>query len=620
MLRNDRRVAIGCWLAAGFPIAISFLQSVIALLGADADSLPILGTIKQSFDTIAVLDAAGDIFRNNDVIVFALFILIALSWLGIGITMILLEERQFSYATAGFVTLFLILFFLVYTPLFQEDIPISQLITFVSIPIFTVGAVWLSVTSYEWESALEDETTNLLAESSDTATQARLQFEEKIAEEADAKTRELLLPVAADAVSEFEDTITEFKSECDRIEQDCEELLDGTSMTGTESRNQQAKSLQAEANKLDPQSRAQTALATFRTALAQELESEFGDFELKSRYGVIYKIRNLGAYNELNLPDEPTVQIGGDAHELGNYFRQRIEIGTPLPDVARAVDQTKQHTEELRETIQREEQRFDDQLSIIRDNFSEANDAVSRMEQSSGDRLAEILFEKRFGSGEPPFPTKIDVDNKTDGAKQALHDCRFERAHRRITDAAESSDVIKRIALFFSDSIIPTIKHGSGSIPIPDYVGTEVVEKMKPEIEQVYDVKYNLEDGELKIKAPEGSAQMNTPEQHDRPHKAHSQEDVSQEDVLYLLRELRRSASESDKMDTVVLQLGEYPEKFSNEKFLEEIEAFCSRQSQISEISIPDVDPGYVELTVNEESNTYQAIADVCKRYQAQFG
>lgn len=616
MIWNDRRVAIGCWLAAGLPILGTFLQATLALFGVDAFSIPVIGELKTFIDTIEVFDVAGDVFRDNDIVVFVLFILVALSWLGVGAGMFGFQHRQATYAAAGLVTVFLVLFFLVYLPLFRSDISTPQLLGFVSIPLLTVGAVWTGVISYEWTATLEAETTELLRETKEAAVQARHKFDKRVEQEADQTTLDLLSGVAPAAVAVFEEETEAFRTDCEEIEQEVAEFLKGD--VPTQNRHRQAAQLHESAMGLSPIDRTNDATETLRQQLRQEIQTEFGKIRPSSPYDESYVVRNMGRYNELELDEGgPPVQIGGNAHELDKRLVEMIDTGRPLPEVAQSADRASRHLEDLIGEIRRAETKFIDRIDEIDATLSEASNALSRIDPGVAERLDEILFEKRFGDEKPPFPTEIDVRDQIVKAKSALHACRFDRAQRTASDALDDAHQVKKIAVFFSDSVIPTIKHGEGSIPIPPDVGSEVVEKMGIEIRQTYDTEYTIANGTLSI----DSGGETTPVESEQRTAGQSSRSGEKrpEDVLYLLRELQTQASDSNARGTATIQLGEYPEKFSDEEVVQELEAFCSRQSSISEVEMPDTEPGYIKIVAAEDESIRSVLTTVYDQYHEQY-
>lgn len=618
MLQNDRRVAIGCWVLAGLPIVATFVQALLALVGIEAVSIPVIGELKQTLDTVEVFDAAGVIFRDNDVAVFGLFILVALSWLAVAGGMFVLEDRQFSYAAAGLVTVFLALFFLVYSPLLWEGVPALQLVGFVTIPVVAVGAIWVSVTAYEWTATVESEVRELLNEARERTEQARLEFEETVRAGADANTLDQLADGAPRAVSAFEETTEEFEASCLEIREEADRLLDGR-QPGSRNQLQEATRLRDEANALAPRDQAQSALDQLRADLTQELRSEYGTLSVRSEYGQRYAIRNMGQYNELSVPElqGPPIQIGGSAHELGERLGAAVDTGTPLPDIALAVEQATTQIEAMREEIERHETEFVESVEAVETALADTESALSRVEESVADRLGEMLFENRFGDEEPPFPTEVEIRERLDEAKADLHNCRFERALRAAEACASDAAQVKQIGVFFANSVVPTIEHGSGSIPIPTDVGTAVVEKMGTEIRQAYDVQYAVEGDSLSIDTTD--EQTTTPETTETTTQSRSG-GPPPEDVLYLLRELDRAANEGETTETVTIQLGEYPEKFATGEVTDAVTSFCARQTSIADVDAPDAEPGYIKLVVDDDESPSRVLSELCERYREQFG
>ncbi|MFC7058535.1 hypothetical protein [Halovenus salina] len=619
MLQNDRRVAVGCWVLAGLPIVATFVQALLALVGIEAVSIPVIGELKQTLDTVEVFDAAGVVFRDNDVAVFGLFILVALSWLAVAVGMFVLEDRQFSYAAAGLVTVFLALFSLVYSPLLWEGVPALQLVGFVTIPVVAVGSIWVSVTAYEWTVTVESEVRELLTEAREQAEQARLEFEDTVRAAADAKTLDQLSEGAPRAVSAFDETTESFETTCLEIQDEADRLLAG-GQPGSRNQLQEATQLRDEADALAPRDQAQSALDQFRADLAQELRTEYGTLSVRSEYGQQYAVRNMGGYNELSVPDlqGPPVQIGGSAHELGERLGEAVDSGTPLPDIALAVEQARTHIESMREEVERHESQFAGSVEAVETALSDTESALSRVEETVADRLGEMLFESRFGDEEPPFPTEVAIRERLDEAKADLHNCRFERAHRSAEECASDAAQIKQIGVFFANSVAPTIEHGSGSIPIPTDVGADVIGKMGTEIRQAYDVQYTIEGDTLSIDTADEQTTV-TAETTETTTQSRSG-GPPPEDVLYLLRELDRAANEGEPSETVTIQLGEYPEKFAAGEVTDAVESFCARQTKIAEVEAPDAEPGYIKLVVDDNESPSRVLSELCDRYREQFG
>lgn len=620
MLQNDRQVATGFWLVAGVPIIAAFLQSVLAVAGIDAVTIPIVGELKQTLTTVEVFDIAGTVFRNNNLSVFGLFILVAFSWIGVGVSMLSLENRQFTYAAAGLVTVFLALFFLVYSPLLSEGIPAIQLLGFIAIPVISVGSIWLSVISYEWTTTLNSEAIDILTETRRRAEEAQQEFESEIKNQADERTLDMLAQAAPESVAEFKQSRNSFLQECKDIQNNADQVASESDGPTGQDRLRQAKQLRSKAKGLNPIEKVEASTDNLRVNIERELRNELAVSSPSSTYDRSYTVRNLNEYNELSLPEieGPPVQLGVSESELEEQLIVALDSGTPLPDIAQAVNKAAQRISKIEHEIKHHESKFDDQLHTIETTLSDAETALSRIDTSVGERLREILFEDRFGDKDPPFPTKIDIHNRVDEAKTALHNCRFDRALRLIDTGITDAKQIKQIVLFFTDSVIPTIDHGSGSIPIPTDVSPELIEKMGPEILQTYDVTYTIDDQTLNIDTDEETTNTANHATEARQ-QSHAGEGPPPEDVLYLLRELRQAVDESDAQGTGTIQLAEYPEKFAQEKITDVITSFLARQNQIAEVSAPSTDPGYIKITVTDNESASRALTDICDRYREQY-
>lgn len=623
MVQNDSRIAFACWFGAGIPILASFVQAVFALVGIDALDIPVVGTLKETLDTVEVLDVAGVVFRGSDTAVLVLFVLVALSWLAIGGTMFLLGHRQGTYAASGLVTLFLVLFLLVYSPLFFADVPLPQVLGFVSIPLVVVGVVWVGVSAYPWSETVDAETASVLSATRDRTNTALQTFQGKVGEATDEKTLEWVQHAAPEAVEQFEQDVEEFERHCEDLLSTADDIAEGHIGSSSRERLQRAQQLLDEAASLEPNARAEQLLETLRNSLAQQLRDEFAELRITSRYGETYAVRNFREFAELDLRyvGGPPVQIGGERHELGERLGEAATTGVPLADLAQAVNRATDHIDQMEREITAQEDAFQTAVEETESELDGAREALSRMDDRVAERLREILFEGRFGDEEPPFPTAPDIRRRLEAAKEPLHACKFDQAISDVRKTAHDADRIKSIATFVADSVIPTVEHGSGSIPIPDDVGQPVVGKLRPEMTRVYDITYEVENGRLEI----GSNGDDTPTEprvestdQERQRRSSANEAAS-EDVLYLLRELQNAAMKGEGTTTATLQLGEYPEKFADSDLTEELATFCERQSDVDHVELPEGDPGYLKFVVDEDSSARAVLEDVTEQYREQY-
>lgn len=618
MVENNRHIAAGCWLIAGIPILVTFVQALFALFGIDALGIPVVGDIKATLDTIEVLDVAGEIFRENDVTVFALFILIAGSWLAVGIGMFGIESRQFSTAAAGLATTFFLLFVLVYARLFSANVPTVQLVGFVLVPLIAVSGIWGSVKTYDWEQTVGEELTRACNAAKRLSEEAEQTFDAVVGQALDSQTRELLQQDVPGAIDTYEQGVTSFRSRCREIRDDADRLLEDTASMDR-ANLERGRQLREEAESLRPEYRAEQLLADLRNSLAQQLRGKFAEPEITSRYGESYAVRNAQSHIELPLPElaGPPAQIGGDAHDLDRRLAEATESGRPLRDIAKAVERGTDHLDALRSTIEDHEATFAERHENVDSTRVETRETLDRIDDPAGERLAEILLEGRFGEGEPPVETFPEIDDTVEEAKTHLHDCNFETALRLLDEAAEASAQLKSIAVFVADSVVPTIQHGSGTVQIPDNVDQRLVNALETELQRTYDTSFEVTDGTIEVT---GEADTSEPAPEATTTSNRTGSDVPTEDVLYLLRELRTAAAESESDRTITVQLGEFPEKFSAPAVVDELRSFFERQGVFESVDVPDRDPGFIELTLADGQSGRRVMDDLYEKYREQYG
>lgn len=626
-VRNNRGLALACWLVAGLPILVSSFQAMFALLGVDAQSVPVIGALKQAAASIEVFDMAGTVFRDNDTTVLALFVLTFVSWLGVGAGMLMLRDRQLTYAAAGLVTVFFALFLTVYSTLYQSGVALMQLVFFTAIPFLTVGAVWASVVTYDWEETIKQDISSVLTDVRGLVDDAESEFEERLGGEVDATTTEWLEQTAPQVASEFTQERQRFRNQCQEISRQADQIADDRT-DASENQLREAMELKKEARSLDPTTQSEQILTALRNGLSQELGETYSEITVRSQYGREYEIRNMSDFNMISLPsiEAPPVQIGGDVHELGERLVAALDSGAPVASVVQAAHRADQHVSDLRAEISKREAEFQQRVKEANSELASAREALSRIEGDAEKRLVEMLFEKRFGDEpNPPFPTEPDLQKEIETAKRQLHQCRFDSAVRTIDGVLKDAQQVKQIAIFFSDSVVPTIEHGSGSIQIPPEVSKELIVAIKEELSYTYDAELAHNGDSLVVEDSEGWKPETDPNEPEKPAEdtekwqSTSEQSTSSEDVMYLLRELRRIAADVETHNTLRIQLGEYHEKFSSPELIEELESFCQRQIQVESVASPAEAPGYFELVINDEASARHVMDTLCERYREQY-
>lgn len=616
MLQRRQTISKTCWLLAGLPIIGAFIQALVALTGTAADTLPVIGVLKASLQSIAVFDAAGVVFESSSTIVFLLFVLITLAWVTQAVSTYVLRNRELSLGAAGFVSLFLVLFVLVYLPLFEQDIPVIQTSGFLLIPLVAAVASWAAVLSYAWDVTLDDEARELLSEARATVRSARTEFDERAEREASEKTRERLRTLTSEGVDQFEANVETFHEESDELLAEIERLTDDSGEMSSRERRERATQLVETAAELDPDRRIEHALSELRSAVIDGIHAEFGDLHCVSRYGQAYAVRNLRAYNELALPgiDGPPVQVGGNEHELADRLAAAVEDHS-LEDVARAVTASRDHIDELERRIDSAEADVSSTLDELERELDLVDEQVAAVDGSAGERLRELLVEGRLSDDEHSVPTVPSVEATARSAKDELHDGNFERALQHARSALDAARELQGITEFFAESLVATIEYGSGSVPVPSSVDDDLVERMRLPFEETYEIDYALRDGTVHVDRSAVSG-----DDEDVRNGASAATDVADDappadDVLYVLRELKAGSATTRGTNVVELQTESLPEKFASTAILGQIKSFGERQDDVVSVSVPEEPPGYVAIEVASGVSPRQVMDGLQDRY-----
>lgn len=617
MAQNRRILAGGLWLFAGLPILASFVQAAVALLGTSATGIPVIGGIKRLFQSIAVFDAAGDLFRSSPSIVLVLFVLVTVAWLAQGVGMLALTNRVFTLGAAGFVTLFLVLFELVYLPLLSADIPIVQVAGFLFVPVVVAVALWAATLVYEWDITLDDATGDRLADAREDAQRERRAFDEHIDSAVPESARQSLRSFVPDAVDTVEREADAFRDECQSVVDRAEQLTNEQDSVSSRERNEQSEQVLADAKALDGQGRAEQVAEEFERSLVDAIRTEFGEFGVDSRYGRRYEFRNLREYNELPLPTLscPPAQVGGTRHELADRLVEAVETDG-LPSVASAIEGCQEHLSEAQSVIEQREETVAERLDATDRTLDVARGHVESLDGNARERLTEFLFEGRTPETVDSVPTVPDIRDKQERAKDRLHQGNFDEARRIADEASTAAEHIEEIAEFFADSVGATIDYGSGSIPIPPTVGTELVAQLRVPFEGTYGVEYAVDGDTLRLSSTDDVGTTTTQQETRERVQQTENESVQADDVLYVLRELKSAAAATSVEGSVELQTEQLPEKFVQSDILHEVKSFAERQSDVTGVSVPDdAPPGFLSIEVSDSISPQRAMTTLQEQY-----
>lgn len=596
MLQNRRRVSGVCWVVAGLPILASFIQAAIALGGASGGGLPVIGGLKRLFQSIAVFDAAGAVLRASSTVVLVLFLLVTVAWLAQGTGLFVLRHRVFTLGATGFVTLFLVLFELVYLPILSAGVPTGQVAGFLLVPIIASGASWAAALVYQWDITLDEETGGKLSDARTDAQGALQKFDDRVEFIASETTRQSLQSFAPEAVERFERGVASFRDDCQSVIDRADELTD-SSMTSRE-RNEVASQIRADAAGLAPDDRADRLQKELEQGVTDQIRGTFGDLHYVSRYDTAYEIRNLRAYHEIDLPTigGPSIQLGGTRHELDDRLVEAIN-DEGLNSVTTAIERVESHLAEMETMLEERESAVATALDETDSALTVTRDHLDTLDGEARDRLTEFLLEGRTPDATLEIPNKPTVTDHAADAKAALHEGRFDAAQRAAEQARTEAQSVQAIAEFFAESVVATMDYGSGSIPIPEAVGVDLAAQLRVPFERTYDAEYAVAGTTLDI-ASDGEA---TEGNRDRTPRGSDivTNGADPDDVLYVLRELQSAAAASSTNDTVELQTENLPEKFVDEGILTEIQTFAERQSDVVSVTAPEnPPPGFLSIKV----------------------
>jgi hypothetical protein len=624
MLQNRRRVAAGCWAVAGLPILASFVQATVALFETTATTIPLIGSLTQFLWSVSVFRTAGNIFRSSSTIVFILFVLIALAWIAQGIGLFALQHRVMTLGATGFVTLFLVLFELVYLPIASAGIPAIQTAGFLFVPIGTAAMSWAASLVFDWNVTLDSEAAEALSTARESTQQALTTFDDQIERVVDEQVRSSLRTVAPEAVAAFESECSEFRERCQTVQDKADAVVDGS--ISSRERHDTAAQLQADAAKLNDvaEETAVRLISTLKRRLRDEIKEQYSDVHYVSRFNREYKIRNLRTHNSVSPPtiDGPAIQIGGAQHEIATRLIETIETNPDgLAAVAGAVDAIDTHLEAVEETLQTHEEPIAESLDTAENAIETTATNLNKLEGPAQERLEAYLLEGRTPklSANESLPTKPIVDDHRKEALEALHECRFDAATQSADTAETEAKEMVQIAEFFGQSVTATIEYGSGSIPVPSSIDTDLVEKLRVPFERSYQIEYQVVDDVLNLTERSDSetesgagnatsgvtgAERSRTADGTGEHAALTggtprDTEVPQDDVLYVLGELQASAASQRGKNTVELQTERLPAKFIKPAVLTEIKSFAERQGDVVQVTIPsNPPPGFLSIEV----------------------
>lgn len=348
--------------------------------------------------------------------------------------------------------------------------------------------------------------------------------------------------------------------------------------------------------------------------------------------GEPYEIVNLpGRYREFSLPPS-----GRAIHvdEAEDAVRNQLEDGS-LREAAMAAAAVRDHREEIDEYVRRHEEEIIDLRGDVEATLGDVRDLVDRLDGALADRVEEFVQDGRHDD----VVGVAEIERDLSDATHLLHRCSFEDARRELRDARQDADDLL-VTVDFLGGLVGTIEHGSETVALPTAVSTALVADLEPIIERQYGVDATVdgdtivvtdrtapsdEDGGSKEvdgtthsdrgPSTRGSIAGSTAETENRSRV--TAESVADE-ILFVLRELDASAGD----DTVQCQTERLPDGVAQPSVLEELAAFCRRQTDIvTAVDLQDgAPPGFLEIEFTDRTTPRDGLETIRERFVERHG
>jgi hypothetical protein len=353
------------------------------------------------------------------------------------------------------------------------------------------------------------------------------------------------------------------------------------------------------------------------------------DMALSTPDGDIYEIVNLpGRYREFPLPPSGrTIRVD----EAEDVVRGQLEDGS-LRNAAMAAAAVRDHREEISEYVRRHETEIVELRRDIDETLDDVYQLVERLDGALADRVGEFVQDGRHGD----VVGVAEIERSRSDANYLLRRCSFEDARQELHDARENADDLL-VTVDFLGGLIGTIEHGSGTVPIPTAVSTALVTDLAPIIERQYDVDATVDGKRIAITDRNASSDEGGRSK-EADGTAHTDDETAARDstgstaragnrrvrvesvadeILYVLRELNAGTDG----DTVQYQTERLPDGIAQPSVLEELAAFCGRQTDIvATVDLQDgAPPGFLELEFTDRTTPRSGLETIRKRFVERY-
>jgi hypothetical protein len=610
------------WGVAGVPVVGTFLQAVFALAGVQGRSVPVVGGVVEAIISMRVFREAAILFKESTVIVLVLFVLIAVAWVGQGVAMGRLRNRDVTFACAGLVSvLFLALFFGVYAPLFSADVGVVGLGMFVATPfvasVGALGGAWVR----DWDVDLEAETASTLTRAEESLESGRAAFEDAVSRRLDDEVLGTLEEYVPAAVEDARAAIEEERAAYAEVAEGIESVR--AARGDAAARRERAIELGERAEGRDPEAVVDRMESQLEASVLDVVERGDVEISVRSRYGATYELVNLpGTFREFEVtPDGRSTHVDDVAHAIRS-MTDREDAG--LAEVTAALSRVAVHRERIERHVEDAESSFHEVLSAAEADVERTREELERLEGAVRERVEALLIDGQDDGIESVHAVNASLRD----ARQALHECRFDDAQESVRAARETAAGLLTTVQFFG-SVASALGHGQERLSLPSETSRSVASAVKAAFEREYDVEYRVTGDAIVLRARDGGESPQSVQsrgvssdsvaENESPSRStHVDMESVVDEVLLLLDELRDVLDPESR--TVHLETSELPSYVATEESVMALERFAGRHGDlVASVDVPATPPGIVDVRFAEGTTGDVALKKLQDRFEHEY-
>lgn len=622
---TSERGAQAGWVLAGLPIGVAFLQAVASLTGYKVGNWPVIGPMASAIHSFEILSRASLIFFQETALVVFLFLLIAISWITVGITVF---PNRFSLggqrdtirtgAVAFSAVLYIVLFFGVYLPLLGSDVGVLQQAAFFGIPFITSGVLVGTLSLYPVEGAVKD-----LERARQTLQKKRETFDSLVEDDIDRN----VLDDFEQTLPEGDGTVAQARSELEEFEDEADELADD--ITSEEQKaaisKDRALLLKQRAKRLDPEGVVDDVAELLSNRVVDRVNAEYNPLTVRTPYNSEYEL--------VNHRSTVTVRRVDGLGEAGNSRIHLSEIAKTIRNGVRndsldaknamlallEIDEAVYGANGVVESLRDKEESFVDVVDEVESEIDGIKEDIDDLFES---QVSNVLSRIYIDGAVNNVRTVDDVRNHVADGKELLAECRFDEAMRQ---AETASTIAREIHSALDDlwALTGRLADGREVVGIPprnEYkhavLPAEVFEKLRPALKSAYGAEYELEEGHNQLEV----SYRDTMSEPEISFSSNPGEVISAAEGI--LGEIRTVAASddaaSDREVEVQYDGGQIPEFFKSEAALDCLRRFFDERSGlVAKANILEDDTRYITIRAPEETDIEQCMTEVIDEFES---